>query len=175
MPTLKKILVPIDFSEGSKAALEEAIFLAQPFGATIDLVHAWQMPIYVGADMMLLGPGEMRATFQEFTERMAEKDLEAWRVALVKRGFSKAAGFLVLGDPAQSILETAKGYDMLVMGTHGRTGIVHALMGSVAEKVLRRAICPVLTVRAPPEAAKVASAPQPKVSSTSAPAPAEIS
>ena len=75
--------------------------------------------------------------------------LGKYEAELKSSGISLSASFCEPGDPATAIVEFAKGgaYDLVVMGTHGRTGISHALLGSVAEKVVRRAPCPVLTVR----------------------------
>ena len=78
MPSLKKILVPIDFSAGSRGAIDEAVFLAGPFGATIDLLHAWELPPYVGADTMLLGPDNEQTTLYDFTRRTADRSSKEW-------------------------------------------------------------------------------------------------
>ena len=80
----------------------------------------------------------------------AEKHVEEWRVEAERLvGAGKVTGEKAVGEPAAEILENARawGSDLIVMGTHGRTGLEHALMGSIAERVVRRAHCPVLTVR----------------------------
>lgn len=143
---ITKILVPIDFSEGSTSALDEAIEVATKFGATIDLLHAWQLPLYGGADMV----GGVNIAFADDIERLAGAELSRWRDSLRARGFAGARAFLTMSDPATAILErSTDGYDLIVTGTHGRTGISRWALGSVAEKVVRHALCPVLTVRAP--------------------------
>lgn len=141
---ITKILVAVDFSEGSRAALEEAIEIATKFGATIDILHAWQLPLRGGGDMM----GGMSFSYADDIERLASEDLTRWRNRLHARGFADAKAFLVMSDPATAVLEHCKGgYDLIVVGTHGRTGIARWALGSIAEKIVRYAPCPVLTVR----------------------------
>ena len=155
MPAITRILVPVDFSEGSRAALDEAIFLAEKFDALIDLLHAWEPPVFAGADMVLVGTGDMRANMWETARRAAADELETWLHTLRGRGFSGARGLLVMGDAASSVVDHAPDYDLVVIGTHGRTGLSRLVLGSVAEKVVRKATCPVLCVRAQiPEAEK---------------------
>lgn len=143
-----RILVPVDFSEGSRSALDEAIVIAERFGASIDLFHAWQLPTYAGSDAMFGGNGA-GVLIAEDTQRIAGEQLDAWTAALKRRGFPDAKGILAVGDPATSIVEHADagGYDLIVIGTHGRTGLRRLALGSVAEQVVRHAQIPVLTVR----------------------------
>jgi nucleotide-binding universal stress UspA family protein len=81
----------------------------------------------------------------------AERHLEAWRRDAEVAGAARVEAAKVAGEPAAEIVSFAReqGVDLLVLGTHGRTGLEHALMGSIAERVVRRARCPVLTVRPP--------------------------
>ena len=137
------IAVPVDFGPSSQAALEVAIDLAQKYGAKLTLLHVYEIPTYgyVGSSynvMDLLTPVEDAA-------RAQMKDALA---ALQKR-VPGADGLLRRGDAASEIL-TAIGEakaDLVVMGTHGRHGVGHVVFGSVAEKVVRSARVPVLTVR----------------------------
>jgi nucleotide-binding universal stress UspA family protein len=151
MTTIKKILVPVDFSPGSQAALDLAVMMARTFGASIELFHVWQPPPLVTAPLFVTmpqstgGPMALEDIARE-TATAALKDL----VATVKgRGVSVVQAGVGIGSPAAEIVELAArgGFDLVVMGTHGRTGLAHAFIGSVAEKVVRRARCPVLTVR----------------------------
>jgi universal stress protein A len=139
-----KILCPTDFSEHAIRALDFAIALAKPLGAEIEIVHVFQMPLYVGWED---GPAAFAQTarFVEQARASAATELSALehraraaQVAVTSRQ--------VDGVPHQAIAELSAGVDLLVMGTHGRTGLSHLLVGSVAERVLRHAKCPVVTV-----------------------------
>jgi nucleotide-binding universal stress UspA family protein len=142
---LETLLVPIDFSRCSEQALDYACELADKVGgATIHLVHA------LGIDVPDLGI--------TITEHMI-KDLEHSNRAAVEavvraRPKAKFATPVIRsGDARDAILDTAERIhaDLIIMGTHGRRGITRAVLGSVAESVVRRATCPVLTVRAKKE------------------------
>ncbi|HZL88792.1 MAG TPA: universal stress protein [Pirellulaceae bacterium] len=136
-----KILVPTDFSEGSEMALDWATVLARDTGATLLLLHVEAIPLTTGGgEFMYLDTRPPTAELAERLERVAPKDPG---VPVVRR--------LLTGDPASAILRTAEEEDveLIVMGTHGRRGITRLLMGSVAEEVVRKAPCPVLTVKQP--------------------------
>ncbi len=148
MPTAdwKRICCPIDFSDASRAAMEVASDLARRFGAGLMLLHAYPIPGYTFPDGSVVASPKM---MQDLADQ-AEKHLEEWRVEAEKLvGPGRVTAEKAVGEPAAEILEVAKarGADLVVMGTHGRTGLEHALMGSIAERVVRRAHCPVLTVR----------------------------
>jgi nucleotide-binding universal stress UspA family protein len=137
---LRKILVPIDFSPCSRAAVRLAAQLAVRFEARIDLLHVWESPSDVwpeAADGVVVAPASPPA--DEMDDLLDE----------LGRDGVTANAHLEVGTPVQTILRLAPRYDMVVMGTHGRTGLAHLLVGSVAEQVVRRAARPVLTVRAP--------------------------
>jgi nucleotide-binding universal stress UspA family protein len=141
---VKKILVPTDFSEPSAEALQTAIDFAKVFGASIELVHVFVEPAYV-----LPPPVEM-ATFPfDMTEILTrlEISLEAQRDSIRQAGVAVEMNTLS-GRAAPEIVAHAKkvGADLIVMGTHGRSGIQHALLGSVAERVVHHSPCPVLVV-----------------------------
>jgi nucleotide-binding universal stress UspA family protein len=142
---LKRILVPTDFSPPSQAALETAIELARRFGATLTLFHAHDLPAYVFPDGVMPVSPEILAELER--SMLAELNRLAMRVRAAAVAAETRTG---VGAHDVEILRCAEeiGADMIVMGTHGRTGIRHALLGSVAEKVVRRSRCPVLTVRA---------------------------
>jgi universal stress protein A len=135
----RKILFPTDFSPASTDALAWATSLARDSGATMVIIHVEEPP-------MAYGGGELYLDVEE-------NDREELRKALVNVvPLDADVPFehkLLVGDPATSICETAENEhaDLIVMGTHGRTGLTRLLMGSVAEAVVRRANCPVLTVK----------------------------
>jgi len=142
---LKKILVPIDFSEHSRKALQYAIPFAQQFGASIDLVYVVEPTVYP-ADFSF-GQVGFPAIEDELRKRGAEELDDLIRKDIGKRVPAKRA--IRTGKAFYEILLYAKEekIDFIVIATHGHTGIEHALFGSTAEKVVRKAPCPVLIVR----------------------------
>jgi universal stress protein A len=149
MLTIRQILVPIDFSAPSRAALEHAAGLAERLDATVVVLHTWEQPSYFGPEGVLIAaPGVVHPGLDE-VRRSVEREL-----AQFVAGAALPAGTdlrVVSGRPAEAILEAAAepGIDMIVMGTHGRSGLARMIVGSVAEAVIRHAPCPVLTLRAP--------------------------
>jgi nucleotide-binding universal stress UspA family protein len=142
----KRICCPIDFSDASRAAMEVAGDLAKRFGADLVLLHAYPIPGYTFPDGSVVASPKM---MQDLADQ-AQKHLEEWRADAERQlGAPRVTAEKAVGEPAAEILKAAKEgrCDLIVMGTHGRTGIEHALMGSIAERVVRRAHCPVLTVR----------------------------
>jgi nucleotide-binding universal stress UspA family protein len=140
----KNILVPTDFSPTSRRALEYAGLLAKQFDGSIRLLHVVDDPVSAAAwtEGYALSVGALR-------DRMvADAELELSRLAwsIADLGITSQ---VLLGPPALTIVESAAEThaDLIVMGTHGRSGISHLLLGSVAERVIRLAPCPVLTVR----------------------------
>lgn len=146
---IKKVLVPVDFSTDSLRAAEYAKNFAAPFGAQLVLLHVIE-PIYYAspADMYAASPN--LALLIEEQRKAAQAQLEQLAQKLSGQG-AKVQTLLKSGSPAQVIADTAKRIkaDLIVMATHGRTGLAHVLLGSVAERVVRLATCPVLTVRRP--------------------------
>ena len=149
--TIKRILVPTDFSADAAAALTYAVRFAQPFGASIHLLHvvadpmaagAWSSEVYT-AETAGLHINLVRDAEQRLQQQAAEKG-------------APITTEVRTGHTAHAILDLAnkKGIDLIVMGTHGRTGLAHLVMGSVAERVVRLAPCPVLTLRAETGAAQ---------------------
>jgi nucleotide-binding universal stress UspA family protein len=145
------ILHPTDFSDYSTAALRMAEALARDYGARLVVLHVMPPPPVVA--------GEMGAYIPELEDPTALWDRLN---ALQPEGSICVERFLVKGEPATEIVNMARGEkaDLLVMGTHGRSGLGRLLMGSVAEWVMRKAPCPVLTVKMPVGAAREAAAPQ---------------
>ncbi|HYD43279.1 MAG TPA: universal stress protein [Anaeromyxobacter sp.] len=140
----KTICCPIDFSDASRAAMEVAADLAARTGASLTLLHAYPVPGYTFPDGSVVASARM---LQELADQSA-KHLAEWKSQAEALGVRTVNAETVVGEPAAEIVAWARERktDLLVLGTHGRTGLEHALMGSVAEKVVRRARCPVLTV-----------------------------
>ena len=144
MPEIKRILCPVDFSETSEHALRYAIDLASRLGSDIRIVHAYQLPTYALPDGALLArpdfvaglTTELQKLLDELTHRYAGHG-----VAL-EASLTEGLAFQEIDRIAEE-----EGVDLIVMGTHGRTGMKHLLLGSVAERVVRTSKVPVLTVR----------------------------
>ena len=146
MKPYKKILVPTDFSAHAEEALDTAIDLAGRYGASITLLHSFEPVIYAFPE----SSGIYQGLQLERVINDIDTALETKKQGVVARGVKDVHAIQKHGFPPTEIAEHAKagGYDLIVMGTHGRRGISHVLMGSVAEHVVRIAPCAVLTVRA---------------------------
>jgi nucleotide-binding universal stress UspA family protein len=142
---MSKILFPTDFSTCSDAGLEHATHLAKARGATLLIAHVEEPPMAYGGGEMYYGiPEPDTAALTTMLEKVVPSDSSV-----------PYEHKLVIGDPADAIVDlaTEEKVDLIVMGTHGRTGFSRLLMGSVAEAVVRRAPCPVFIFKSP-EAAK---------------------
>ena len=145
--TITNILVPMDFSPHAEHAFTYATRFAERFGAKLAL-------LYVVDDSFVTGGWSSEIYVSNVPELMenliadADRRLAALKASAAALGLT-AETAVIRGRPAHAIVEHAKngGFDLIVMGTHGRTGVSHVVMGSVAERVLRKAPCPVLTVR----------------------------
>lgn len=142
---LHSILVPIDFSVHSKNALKYAIPLAEQFGASLHLVFVVEPTVYP-AD---LGFGQV--VLPGIEEELREKGAEELQ-SLIEREIGsrvKATSVVRTGSPHQEILSEAeeRKVDMIVVATHGHSGVEHMLFGSTADRIVRHAKCPVLTIR----------------------------
>jgi nucleotide-binding universal stress UspA family protein len=143
MNPIRKILVPTDFSEHSALALTYAIDLAKRYEAALTLLHVYPVVNYAAAEgFALYTPEQLAKLITQLTSQ-----LQAIEEGARKAGAGQISSLMEQGDAYQEILEQAPSVDLIVMGTHGRTGLKHALMGSVAEKIVRTSPCPVLTVR----------------------------
>lgn len=146
MTRITRILVPTDFSATADAALDYAHVLAERFGAALELLHVLDDPFV--ADGMAAeayiseAPALRTSMLQEAQERLRHR-------ASAREGVPTITTEVLFGHGARTIAEhaTERGSDLIVMGTHGRTGFAHLLLGSVAEQLVRTAPCPVLTVR----------------------------
>ncbi|MBX3183478.1 MAG: universal stress protein [Polyangiaceae bacterium] len=149
---LKKILCPVDFSACSVHALKEALTLAERFQAELTVLHCSEGARYVRPDLAGWASTGDNRPIHEVVRDEALAELGALRLRL-----DDPPGVIWRveeGRAIETILEEANAglYDLVVLGTHGRTGLSHILLGSVAERVVRHATCPVLTLRAALEA-----------------------
>lgn len=145
---LRRILVPVDFSACSDLALDWARAVANP-DTEITALHVWEAPAYSGMESLMVvhEPGKPNQTLNEYVHGQAKKELDAQVERARARGVKIAAVELVAGAPDDIIVTRSNDFDLVVMGTHGRGFIAHLLVGSVAERVVRKAKCAVLTVR----------------------------
>jgi nucleotide-binding universal stress UspA family protein len=143
-----KILYPTDFSTTGQTALEMATSLARDRGATLVIMHVEEPPMAYGGGELYYGIDEPS---REDLKRMLSEVVPADPAVACEHR-------LMIGSPATAIIEMAEreNVELIVMATHGRTGLLRLLMGSVAEEVVRKAKCPVLTVK--PAAATLAKA-----------------
>jgi nucleotide-binding universal stress UspA family protein len=150
MEPIKTILVPLDFGEPSSTALAYAVDLAEGLGARIYLLHAFELPIIGFPDGAMVVPPDIAARITNAAQKALDDAVARFTGRKVEM-----TPMLKQGDPRQVILDQAAelGAQLIVMGTHGRRGISRALIGSVAERVVRSSSIPVLTIHAPPAAA----------------------
>jgi nucleotide-binding universal stress UspA family protein len=148
MIALKTVLVATDFSETSDVALRYGKALAQAFGASLHIVHVVQEPF--AQPWAVEAYGFSLATLQEEWVREAKARMEQTLTPDERTSF-RAELVTLLGHPVVEILKYAseRNMDLVVIGTHGRGPLGHMVMGSVAERVVRKAPCPVLTVHHP--------------------------
>ena len=151
MEAITRILVPVDFSAHSNLELRYATTLADRFNATVEVLHVVEDPFVSGA----WSPEAFAPNIPELLADLvaaARGKLDELKAAAIDKGLRLKTTVLttvLTGQPADSIAAYAQAEkcDLIVMGTHGRTGLSHAFMGSVAERVVRKAACPVMTVR----------------------------
>jgi nucleotide-binding universal stress UspA family protein len=143
---VERILVPLDFSEAAAPILEWAAHLAEEHGSRVILLHAYHLPVefqqlegaYLPDDFWAHVKRETESTLERYAEKLRERGLEVETLACE-------------GYPATVIEEEAKEQhaDLIVIGTRGHSGLKHLLLGSIAERVVQHAPCPVLTVKTP--------------------------
>ncbi len=159
MKSFSKILVPIDFLSHSAEAVRRAMDLAVQHSAEVILLYAYESGEYPATPGDVVYDAEQ---LQQMTHRVRAR-LDAVRRDADPLGRRRISTRVAQGTPVRAIIETAQreAVDLIVMGTHGRTGVGRAVLGSIAEKVMRRASCPVLTVKAPSPPATEHVAPEP--------------
>jgi len=141
---IARILVPIDFSEHSATVLEWAAHLAEQHDAKVFLLHAYHLPVefqqlegaYLPADFWSNVREEATKSLAQHAKQLRDKSIEVEEI--VREGYPAT----VIEDEAQRI-----GADLIVIGTHGLSGLKHLLLGSIAERVVQKAPCAVLTVK----------------------------
>jgi len=155
----KTILVPTDFSDGSRYALRTAAEVAHLCGATLVMLHVAELPPVLDAGTMIRPEGTGTAmSLQDFTRDQALGWMAADCEAIALDARVPVRQVVEIGPAVSTVLEVAarEGADLLVLGTHGRTGFAKLMLGSVTERIVRQASIPVLTVRYDPNAAKPA-------------------
>jgi len=151
MLRLQRILVPVDFSYTSARALDVGIELAEALGAEVVVLHVWEPPRFASSSMMFI-PAELSE--EDIIERIHTEvqmravdfvgGTEHSRDVSIQTRVESGIAYTTIVDIAKH-----ESIDLIVMGTHGRSGLTHFFIGSVAERVVRYADCPVLTIRAP--------------------------
>jgi nucleotide-binding universal stress UspA family protein len=151
MASLERILVPTDFSPGSHAALGYALFLGARMGATLEVLHVYDAVEAMGPDAKVVVEGKAPQPLQQLLRDRAAGLMDRFVKGVPGIGELPVRTRVEAGKSAEAILRIAdkERFDLIVMGTHGRTGLSRLMVGSVAERVIRDAPCPVMTVRVP--------------------------
>ena len=146
MTLIKRILVPVDFSDCSKQALEYALELQDQLRAELVVLHVWHIPPLVEGELIIQPAGASQMSVSNWMELEAARSMEQFIKPLKS---ARLTTKLKEGLPSETIHKFAQeeNIDVIVMGTQGRTGLKRWMMGSVAERVIRTSSCPVLTVR----------------------------
>ena len=148
---LTRIMVPVDYSEQSRRALEYAAELALAFSATLDVVHCFDRPSYVSDDVFIERAGKRRPLVEVLRED-AEREMAQFLEGSKLPGGIQVDRHLVGGDPTSVVCQRlGEGYDLVVIGASGKSGVRQFLLGSMAARLVRLSPVPVLTV--PPVAA----------------------
>jgi nucleotide-binding universal stress UspA family protein len=143
---IRRIMVPLDFSQHVGLILDWATHLAVEHGSQLLLLHVYHLPV----EFQQLEGAYLPADFWANVKGEAEQQLARYAEQVRERGVEVEA-FVLEGYPATVIIEEAQNLDadLIVIGTHGHTGLKHLLLGSIAERVVQKATCPVLTVKSP--------------------------
>lgn len=146
MPTVQKILAPVDFSETSGHALKYASDLAARMGAELVVLHVYDVPTFTFPEGSYIPTADEAARIASAAQKALDEAVGSLESA---KGSTPPEAILRKGAPAEEVLKAADeiGADMIVMGTHGRGFFSRALMGSIAQDVIRRSTMPVLTLR----------------------------
>ncbi len=143
---IRRILVPLDFSDQAPLVLDWAAHLAKQHGSRVVLLHAYHLPV----EFQQLEGAYLPPDFWSNVKVEAEQSLSRYAEDLERRGI-QVESVVREGYPATVIIDEAASLpvDLIVIGTHGLSGLKHLLLGSIAERVVQRAPCPVLTVKTP--------------------------
>ena len=149
MPLIQKILAPVDFSPHSRRALQYAADLGLQIGATVDVLHMWKPNESIWPDVVIEPEGSPAEKLETLGRIEGVRALDEFVAEVLGERASSVRLRYGLGAPDAGTLTLARDekIDLIVMGTHGRTGLAHAVLGSVAEKIIRSAPCPVMTLR----------------------------
>jgi nucleotide-binding universal stress UspA family protein len=148
MTPIRRILVPVDYTDHAIAVVRYAAELARMAKASLELLHVWECEPGVPADVTVRMADGSERKLASFVEEQAESGMSDFLKRLALPSDVSVNNHVSRGSSAKAIVQEAKqiGADMIVMGTSGRTGFEHVLLGSVAEKVLRNSTIPVLTI-----------------------------
>jgi len=147
--TLRRILVPVDFTETSDRALAYAIDLARKFEASITIVHAYQIPVYAFPEGAYITGADVAAQISTAAQSRLDALVETQKVSGVPLEAVLRDG--VAWEEINAVA-TEHQADLIIIGTHGRRGLMRALLGSVAENVIRTTTLPVLIIHGPRDA-----------------------
>lgn len=144
MPLPKTILVPVDFTDTSERALDYAVDLAKQLGASVVVMHAYELPVYGFPDGAFVATVEMATRIMNGAQAGLQAEVDKHKAAGVEIKTVLRQGIAV--DEVHSVADEVNA-DLIVVGTHGRRGLARALLGSVAENVIRTSTRPVLAIR----------------------------
>ncbi len=151
MANLSSILCPVDMSDCSRAALDYALFLAKATEARVHVLNVWEIPVIVRPDLVVWTESTASGTsLADLVKLRAQAALEHFLAPLDAASRALVTTHLAPGSAALVIVGLAAehAHDLIVMGTHGRSGLSRWVLGSVSERVVRHAACPVLTIHA---------------------------
>ena len=145
---IERILVPVDYSSCSRVALRNAVELAACLKASVEVVHVWDRPSYVSEVVLTRADPVSGKSLIRLIQDNAQHDLEEFLASCDLPASASFESKLLSGDPASALLHelALQKHDLVIVGTHGRTGLSHVLLGSVAEKLVRLSPVPVLTI-----------------------------
>lgn len=152
MTAVRRILVAVDFSPITGPVLEHAVLMAEAWRAEVEVVHVlWEPPPYVGLDALMLRLPQYDEPLADHLRKRAEVSMDAALAMLPRPWPVRMQRRILFGSPASTIVDLARDedFDLIIMGTHGRSGLARAMVGSVAEAVSADAPCPVITLRHP--------------------------
>jgi nucleotide-binding universal stress UspA family protein len=143
-----KILVPTDFSDGARVAIEQADELARALGASLDLLHVWEVPPFLPGELLVDESGA-QARLLDLIRTSAHQQLSELVASAERDGIQIASASCVFGIPHATIVDVAKAgkHRLIVLGSRGKPGLARVLLGSVAERVVRHAPCTVVVAR----------------------------
>jgi nucleotide-binding universal stress UspA family protein len=151
----RKFLVPVDYSAGSRRALDLALELAAPLGAELHVLHVWELMPHPPKGMRVQTPDGQSRLLTELIQSNAEAEMNEFLASVKLPSGVTVTHAIDSGEPSRRIVEAARegGFDMIIMGAEGKGALSQFVLGSVAERVLRHAGRPVVMVPRPAEAA----------------------